>query len=285
MAELYNGSGGTVQLIGDVSGYYLAGTVTTPGGYVPVGPSRVLDTRIGNGAPKAALGAGKTLELQATGRGGVPSSGVSAVALNVTVTQPSSAGYITVFGDGSARPTTSNLNFTKGQTIANLVIAPVGSDGKAELYNGSGGTVQLIADVSGYYLAGTVTTSGGYVPVRPYPSRLLDTRTGNGAPKAALGAGQTLALQVSGRGGVPYSGVSAVALNVTVTQPSSLGYITVFREASTRPTTSNLNFTKGKTIANLVIVPVLADGKVDLYNGSGGTVQLIADTAGYFTAT
>jgi hypothetical protein len=57
-----------------------------------------------------------------------------------------------VFPDGTARPATSNLNFTAGETIPNLVIVPVGADGKVDFYNDSAGTVQLIADLSGVWL-------------------------------------------------------------------------------------------------------------------------------------
>ena len=88
------------------------------------------------------------------GHGGIPTTGVSAVAVNVTVTQPSSYGNIAVYASGTATPDTSNLNFTPGQTTPNLVIAPVGSDGMIALTNNSSGTVQLIADTSGYYLGG-----------------------------------------------------------------------------------------------------------------------------------
>ena len=73
--------------------------------------------------------------------------------MNVTVTAPSApAGHITVYPDGTTLPTASNLNFTAGETVPNLVITPVGSDGEVDLYNGSAGTVQLVADVSGYFL-------------------------------------------------------------------------------------------------------------------------------------
>jgi hypothetical protein len=71
----------------------------------------------------------------------------------VTVTGPTRAGFVTVYASGAGLPTASNLNFVHGQTVPNLVIAPVGADGRVRLYNGSPGTVQLIADVSGYYLS------------------------------------------------------------------------------------------------------------------------------------
>ena len=73
---------------------------STPGGFESLVPSRVLDTRSGVGAAKAAVAAGGTVVLRVAGRGGVPSSGVSAVVLNVTVVAPVGAGFVTVFGMG-----------------------------------------------------------------------------------------------------------------------------------------------------------------------------------------
>jgi hypothetical protein len=52
---------------------------------------------------------------------------------------------------------------------------------------------------------------------------------------------------------------------------------------SPRPTASNLNFSAGETIPNLVVVPVV-NGKIDFYNGSAGNVQIVADVAGYFSS-
>ena len=87
------------------------------------------------------------------------------------------AGHITVYPDGTSLPTASNLNFTAGETVPNLVITPVGADGKVDLYNGSSGTVQLIADVSGYFL-GSGADAGSLQPLAPV--RFLDTRNGTG---------------------------------------------------------------------------------------------------------
>ncbi len=277
---LYNGSGGTVQLVADVTGYFLGGPPAVAGAFGSVAPVRVLDTRIGVGAPRVAVRARGVVSVKVSGVGGVPASGVSAVALNVTVTQPGTAGYITAFADGVARPGTSNVNFVRGQTLANMVIAPVGADGKVALYNGSGGTVQLVADVTGYFLGGPPAVAGAFGSVAPV--RVLDTRIGVGAPRVAVRARGVVSVKVSGVGGVPASGVSAVALNVTVTQPGTAGYITAFADGVARPGTSNVNFVRGQTLANMVIAPVGADGKVALYNGSGGTVQLVADVTGYF---
>jgi Regulator of chromosome condensation (RCC1) repeat len=123
-------------------------------------PSRILDTRSGTGAAKAAVASKGTVALTVDGAGGVPASGVAAVVVNITVTQPQAAGYVTVFPDGTTRPNASNLNFSAGETIPNLVVALVGGDGKVDLYNGSGGTVQLVADVSGWFAGPTGTLHG-----------------------------------------------------------------------------------------------------------------------------
>ena len=275
---LYNGTTGTLNLIGDIAGYYIGGSVTAPGGFVPVGPTRILDTRTGTGARHATVGARHSVNLQVTGVGGIPTSNVSAVVLNTTVTNPTRSGYLTVYPTGHTRPTTSNLNFTAGQTIPNLVTVPVGAGGKITLYNGTTGTLNLIGDIAGYYIGGSVTAPGGFVPVGP--TRILDTRTGTGARHATVGARHSVNLQVTGVGGIPTSNVSAVVLNTTVTNPTRSGYLTVYPTGHTRPTTSNLNFTAGQTIPNLVTVPVGAGGKITLYNGTTGTLNLIGDIAG-----
>ena len=124
-----------------------------PGSVVSLPPSRVMDTRTNLGAtgPVPAL---DSISLQVTGKGGVPATGVSAVIVNVTAVNPTSAGYITVWPSGATRTTTSNLNFQTGQNIPNLVVVPVGADGKIQLFNGSPGTVNLLADITGYLIAG-----------------------------------------------------------------------------------------------------------------------------------
>lgn len=138
----------------------VAAAVTTPGGFTSLAPSRLLDTRIGVGAPRGAVAPRGTVHLRVTGRGQVPATGVSAVVLNVTVTGATRPGFVTAYGNGTALPGASNLNFVAGQTVPNLVIAPVGNDGNVDLYNGSAGTVQLIADVSGWFaVAGTPMTA------------------------------------------------------------------------------------------------------------------------------
>ncbi|MGI9120104.1 MAG: hypothetical protein ACR2G7_08300 [Acidimicrobiales bacterium] len=179
--------------------------------------------------------------------------------MNVTVTEPSAASFLTAWPSGEPRPNASNLNYVAGQTVPNLVVVKVGTDGKVNLHNALGST-HVVADVVGWYSDASVTTGARYRALSP--ARILDTRTGNGAPRVKLGPNQTLALQVTGRGGVPFSGVSAVVMNVTVTEPSAASVLTAWPTGEARPNASNLNYVAGQTVPNLVVVKVGTDGKV-----------------------
>lgn len=238
-------------------------------GFVGVTPSRILDTRDGVGAARGAVPAGGSIDLQVGGRGGVPASGVSAVVINVTVTEPTASGYVTVWPTGTQRPLASNLNFTQGRTVPNLVVVKVGAGGKVSLFNSSGAT-HLIADVSGYY-----TTNSQLVPVSPV--RLLDTRDGTGGVNGARSG--TVDVQVAGNAGIPLSEATAVIMNVTVTAPQGSGYLTVWPTGASRPNASNVNFTKGDTVPNLVIAKIGAGGKVSFYSSS--TAHVVMDVLGY----
>ncbi|MCU1367916.1 MAG: hypothetical protein JWN39_3555, partial [Ilumatobacteraceae bacterium] len=190
------------------------------------------------------------------------------------------SGFVTVYPCGSDRPTTSNQNFTAGDTIPNAVITKIGVGGKVCLFTSV--ATHLLADVNGYFPAGS-----SYSPI--VPARLLDTRQdpssttidGGGLGSGLVGGGQTLELQVGGRGGVP-ADASAAVLNVTVTGGASNGFVTVYPCGADRPTTSNLNFGVGQTIPNAVIAKIGAAGKVCLFTNAA--THLLADVNGFFPA-
>ncbi|MGW9073323.1 hypothetical protein ACWGQT_28255 [Streptomyces yangpuensis] len=248
--------------------------VVTPGSdFTPYAPTRLLDTRNGTGGPMTKVPAYGTTRVKISGDGGIP-TGVTAVVLNVTATNTTSGGHVTVWPAGSERPTTSNVNFAKGQTVPNLVIVPVDTNGFVNLYNGGWESVDLIADITGYF---TRTSSSGYTPV--HPARFADTR--NGTALGQVRGQSTFGVRFAGRDAIPY-GTTAVALNVTVTNPREAGHLTVFPGGSTAPTTSNVNFRAGQTVANSVIVPVGPDGTVNFRNGSWGDTDVIVDVVGYY---
>jgi uncharacterized protein (DUF1501 family) len=265
--SVFNSNGNT-HLIVDVSGWFPADQA-----FVSLTPSRILDTRTGNGAPQAKVGPGGVIDLQVLGRGGVPNAGnVGAVAMNVTVDGPDSQSFVTVWPKGDALPDASNLNMQAGQTVPNLVVAKVGVGGQVSVRNAFGST-DLLADVLGWFPTGV-----GLQALTPV--RILDTRVGNGAPAVPLGPEQVLELQVATRGGVP-ANATAVVMNVTATDANALGFITVWPAGVSRPDASNINTVPGRPSPNLVIARLGTNGKVDLYN-SAGSVNLIADVMGYF---
>jgi Tol biopolymer transport system component len=248
-------------------------------------PARLLDTRPGESTVdnqfvgSGPVGPASLTDVNVLARGGVPAVGVGSVALNVTVTNPTAASFITVYATGNDRPTASNLNVVAGQTVANMVIVAVGSQGKIRLYN-NGGSADLIVDVLGWFPSGDAYT--GLVP-----ARLLDTRAGfhtvdgQSQPGAPVLGTSSLDLAVSGRGGVPATGVGSVALNVTVAGSTGNGFVTVFPAGQPQPTASNLNFTPGQIVPNMVIVPLGAGGKITLFNSDGRT-ELLVDVLGWF---
>ena len=151
-----------------------------PAFYHPVTPARVLDTRVGTGGFTGRLGYGCHINVQVTGVGGVPASGVSAVVLNATVAQPSRNSFLTVYPSDAGLPTASNLNFVTGQTVPNLITVKVGADGKVKLYNAAGQT-HVIFDVVGYYSA---------TPGAPPPARAL-TSANPAAPFSLVQSGMS----------------------------------------------------------------------------------------------
>jgi hypothetical protein len=141
----------------------------------------------------------------------------------------------------------------------------LGSDGTVAFDNASSGTVDLVADLSGYY-----RTDGKGLRFHPTaPTRAFDTRS-----SGPLGPKESLDVSVGG--------TAAAVLNVTVTQPTAAGFLKVYAAGSTsQPPTSNLNFVAGQTVPNLVLTKVGSLGTVTIFNGSSGTVHVFADVAGY----
>ncbi len=247
------------------------------GNFVSVSPARVRDSRIGIGGPAAPIGPGQVRDVQITGRGGIPASGVTAVAVNVTSTNVTQPTYFTVFPAGTSRPDTSSLNPVPGRAVPNMTVVDVGAGGRISVFNHSG-TADYLVDVLGYFRA---ESGARLAPLTP--SRLLDTRTGVGAPRRRVRGGSHIDLVVAGRGGVPAVGADAVILNVTSVEPTANGYVTVWPSGGPRPDVSALNYAKGMVIPNLVICKVGSGGAVSLF-ASDGEVDLLADVVGCFAA-
>ncbi|MDQ4088705.1 MAG: hypothetical protein M3163_00120 [Actinomycetota bacterium] len=272
-------SAGSSHVIFDVAGWYSTTPAGDDGRFVSLEPARILDTRDGTGGA-ARLGPGASLDLQVTGRGGVPDSGAGVAVLNVAVTGTTSSSYLTVYPTGQPLPLASNLNFAGGDTVSNRVMAKLGTGGRLTIYNNAGGT-DVVVDVNGWYTDGSVAgTPGAFTPLEP--ARILDTRDGTGGIAGLRPAGTAVDVQVTGRGGVPASGVAAVILNATVTEAAGAGFLTIFPAGTAQPWVSDLNYASGETRPNLVVVKVGAGGKVGLFTSNG--THVIFDVAGWFAA-
>jgi hypothetical protein len=237
--------------------------------FTPLPPLRILDTRNGQGGKFADQ---DNRKVRIAGAGGVPATGASAVVLNVTATEATKAGFLTVW-PGGAVPSISSVNVAEGQTVPNLVTVQVGSDGFISVFS-SGGT-HVLVDVMGYYSTTDKSEKGGRYQAVAL-QRAADTRNTGGA----VPAGSTLNVPIAGQWGVP-TGATAAVLNLTVAGVARGGFTTVYPGGTGRPITSNLN-SAGEDRANQAIVKLGADGSVDVYSENGS--QIIVDVAGYFTS-
>lgn len=136
---------GSADVIVDVVGYF---DPTAGARFHPVTPERALDDRVGIGL-NGPWTAGVTRSLVVGGVGSIPTNAVAVVA-NITVTNASVGSFVAVFGHGSPLPASSTLNFGPGQTIANLAMPRIGTSASVDFYN-KFGTVDIIADITGYY--------------------------------------------------------------------------------------------------------------------------------------
>lgn len=230
---------------------------------VPTELTRLVDTRDAKGLPKAPAN-NEIHEIQVTGD--LVPENADAVVINMTAVNASEAGYFVAWPADGTRPSTSNINFGVGDTIANGATVALSDAGKMKIF--TRGSADLLIDVAGYYADGTYNAMNA--------QRALDTRLlATGAAKARV----PMHVKLPGT-----SKGDLVTLNVTVTEPEAAGYVTVWAnedDADTTPSlagmpsTSNLNYAAGQTIANTVTVEAGEGGMVSLYSMAGA--QLIVD--------
>jgi hypothetical protein len=294
-------AGGSAHVLIDVVGWFSTSSAPGRGArLVSLAPGRVLDTRNGVGG-SGPLGAGAQIPLVVRGAAAtspdrvdyVPNDpNVSGVILNVTATAPTASTFISVQPEpfGGGLPATSSVNLLAGQTKANLVMVPVGSDGRIHLFNASG-TVHLIADVVGYFRNGVNDESraGRIVPISS-PFRALDTRVGDRAGK--LGPGQeepwdfTAFEQSVKLDGLPVGEIDSLMMNFTAADlsfPYSTGrsdtFLTVYPGGAGLPGSSTLNLvpTQG-AVPNFTVATLSADNRLNVYQDNG-FVHYLADVA------
>jgi hypothetical protein len=186
-----------------------------------------------------------------------------------TITGAVSDGFATVFPCGQQTPQASNVNYMKGQDIPNFVITKPGVGGKVCVY--SSALVDVIVDISGYFAAGTGFTATAS------PVRFLDSRS-----TTRIAAGTSKEWAVAGDKGIP-ADAKAIAMNVTAVGASADGFMTVYPCGEPVPVASNLNYTKGRDIANSVLAKPGVGGKVCFF--SDKAIDIVVDVSGYLGFT
>jgi hypothetical protein len=268
-----------VHVVADITGYYAFGA-----SFSGLQPARLLDTRIGpefTTVDGQQLGIGRRpggtiTEVKVLGRGNVPLD-AAAVAVNVTAINPTIVGFVTVYPCGEQIPLASTLNFAAGAIVPNSAIVKVGAGGTVCVF--SNAETDMVVDVNGYHEAKAVVQFA-------QPARLLETRSGPGFTTVDgqfSGGGlrpavSVLELTIGGRASVP-TAIKAAVLNVTVTEATGPGFLTVYPCNGTRPNASTLNYDRGTTVANLTIATTTKDGTVCIYTQT--SAHVVVDLSGY----
>ncbi|HST49363.1 hypothetical protein [Jatrophihabitans sp.] len=252
-----------------------AGTAVSqsPGTYRPLNPTRVFDTR-----PSHPIAARTTARIPIQGVAGLPASGISAVTVTLTLPTPAAAGSVSVFPSGTAWSGAATISFAAANTQQNTVTAQLGSDGAISVRNNTSVALQLVADVVGYYTTGPAVP-GGY---RPVPlQRLYDSRAAGSQP---LQPGYSALVQVTGRGGIPASDVSAAVVNLTVLNPAATGAASIWSVGTSEDGSTSVSFVAGRTEQTMLTTKVGTDGAFGVRNNSRAPMQLVVDIVGYYVA-
>ena len=293
---------GETAVVVDLLGYY--GPNTNSSGYfVPTSPARICDTRplqLGvsanqcNNLASGPIRQGATLTLKVDGNGGIPSTGVEAVVLNVTAINPTSSGYLTLYPANVSQPATSNLNFTQGEIIPSSVIVDVPSNGDITIFNyldapnSSTSETNIAVDTEGYFTDGSsIPTNGGlYTPVtfdricdtRPVQNQVVVNQCNNNGAGGTLSPNTNISIATP-----PYSSqpIIAILANVTAVNATTSSYVTVF-SGSSLPTTSNLNFVQNDVVANSTYTMLSPTNSFNIYNYAGN-VDIVVDVEGCYS--
>ncbi|MGN9914128.1 S1 family peptidase [Phytohabitans sp. LJ34] len=240
--------------------------------------AQVLDTRSDLGLPKGQRPAGSIGSFQVTGVGGIPSSGVTAVLIDVTAVTTGPT-FLTLFPDGTPlNHALSMLNADAGQILSNTAVVPVPASGKLSLFNHSS-PADVLVDVQGYFTTDVI--GGGFTPV-DY-TRLVDTRTGLGGGGTgvvpAWGGSRTFKLT----GTVIPNGTRTAFVDLIVTDATGQGWIGVYPPGGANDR-SAMDYVAGTT-AHAVSVPLDADGRVTITNNGASSVHVVVTATGYFTTS
>ncbi len=253
-------------------------TQANSGQYTSVTPSTIYTATAVSG----------TATVTVAGQGGIPTSGVAAVALTVYTSGSTAAGTATVYRSDGSAGSTPNVAYQSGQGASNLVITKLGTDGKINV-DVSGGNPNLSVLVEGWYAAPTGDTGGEFTPVNP--TTILATGSSGQTGECPTSPTQctdipalgTLTVQVTGQGGVPTSGISAVALNMDAINTTASGALVAYPTGTSAPPDPMVVHNDIQAGAGLDIVPVSSTGQITILNYSGSTATVLASVEGWIS--
>ncbi|WP_344897839.1 hypothetical protein [Actinomadura meridiana] len=251
----------------DVYGYTLTAAGSSAGSsYVGISPARL--------AKGLTVAAGGSTTFEVLGKGGLPASGVSHVVFTLTA---NSTGTTKLVAHASGSPVSTqqtNLDLWTDTHRENLVMIPVGADGKVAISNIGTSPATFFADASGYFASPTATLAGS-VTQAVRPVRLGGT--------VDIPADGSYTLAPLGQNGIPASGVTAVALNLTL-RSAATGFVRVYPSGEETPVTRTVTYPDpGLANSGFVAAKLGSDGKIVVKNWKNVAVTAEFDVFAYFT--
>jgi len=245
----------------------------TAASYVAITPCRLLDTRTGAdnvGARATPLAADETYTAAVHGTNGnctIPADAVG-VVLNVTIDNPTSASYLTVFPADKPLPLSSNLNWIENQPpTPNAVTATLSAAGAVSFYNHAG-SVDVLADIMGYFKGGVVPTDHNHD----------DRYYTEGEVLGIVAAAKSVSAFADGNKVVPVGFLNPVVVRtVTINPPSNGNVIVNFSTQVAQDTAGDLircSITQGTTVDQ-------AHDSAWVFSGPPATLGTIAGTRGF----
>ncbi|MFG2005516.1 hypothetical protein ACGFNU_40850 [Spirillospora sp. NPDC048911] len=261
-----------------------ADTAAPESQFVPLNAVKLLDTRDGTGTTAGRVPAMGSVTFQVTGRVGIPSSGVTAVALNLIALGPDKVGWLTV--EPSDQPgAPRSLTFQAGETTASEDFTQITGSGQVKITNHSDGDIGLAVAADGYFKDAADTQAGNeYYPVAA--QYLYDTRpgtsTGSPARTTPIPANSAVTIDVSGQRGIPASGVTAVAINIAARDHTAKGWLSAHASDQPDPYVSTIDYTPGETNQAFEVAALTGTGKLTISNHGSSAVNLSIALSGYF---
>jgi hypothetical protein len=306
---------GTVNVVGDIEGYFTPTPSTQPSGeYHPIPPLRVCDTRAGqevnacngfNDGKSHAIGPNTAVKVTVAGQPAwcsptctpsIPTDGTEEFAIiNLTAIAGTVNTYLSVvpwtingctYGGNKGAPPFSTVNVSAGKAQANRVFVDLGINTNPInicVYNAVG-KANFVIDANGWF--GGPTAATGLQFYATSPTRICDTRAGMGTSCAGheLTQAGVLIVAAAGQDGIP-SAAKAIVANLTAIAGSSFTFISAYpSDAASRPNVSDINVGAGQVLDNLTAITLsggASPGDFDLFNALGN-INATVDVEGWF---